>query len=606
MSDIIHLLPDSVANQIAAGEVIQRPASAVKELMENAIDAGAGRIRLIVKDAGKALIQVIDDGKGMSSTDTRMAFERHATSKIKKVEDIFSIRTMGFRGEALASIAAIAQVSLKTRQEDQELGTHIEIEGSEFKLQEPCQTPVGSSFSIKNLFFNVPARRNFLKSNPVELKHIIDEFQRLALAHPEVHFSLHHDGQALFELPADNLKVRIAQLLGNNERFAERLVPVEEAADVLRITGYVGKPEFGKRTRGEQFFFVNDRFIRDNYLNHAVMACYENLLPEDSFPLYILKLEIDPVAIDVNVHPTKTEIKFENEKLIYSILRSAVRSALGRHNITPTIDFDADPSYLNMPLPNRSAMPEAPQVRVNPEYNPFHGSSSASASRLTTSPLIKPLAQDWERLFEVGQQEVLQSSMPVEPEKEEQKTAQRAFQLQGKYIVAPVKSGVMVVDQVAAHERILYEKLSERLQNHKGDSQSLLFPQTISMTAADFALWSEIKDSLQALGFQFRDFGKNTLVIDGIPSVMEQNDPKLLIEQFLEEFKNSAGIQTQNEALLRSLARQGAAKARKVFQQEEMQALIDELFSCQEPSYAPNGKKVLSIISVEELAKRLE
>src|ERR1700760_850823 len=407
MSDIIQLLPDSVANQIAAGEVVQRPASAVKELVENAIDAGADKIQLILKDAGKSLIQVIDNGCGMSLTDARMSFERHATSKIRKADDLFAIRTMGFRGEAMASIAAISQVELKTRRHEDELGTCIFIEGSEVLKQEACSGNAGTSISVKNLFYNIPARRNFLKSNPVEMRHIIDEFQRVALAHPEIFFTLHHDGQEVYHLPATTLKQRIVHLLGNN--YNQRLVPVEEDTTIIKLHGFVGKPEFARKTRGEQFFFVNNRFIKDAYLNHAVLMAFKELLPEDTFPLYVLFIEIDPAKIDINVHPTKTEIKYQDEQTIYAIIRSAVKRSLGRYNITPSLDFDQENSieHLVTPIPIEEIVP--PTISFNPDFNPFANERTIEREipflRNGGDHRKSPVPQNWDTLYEISRKE---------------------------------------------------------------------------------------------------------------------------------------------------------------------------------------------------------
>lgn len=457
MPDIIQLLPDAVANQIAAGEVVQRPASAVKELLENAIDAGADQIRLIVKNAGKSLIQVTDNGCGMSITDARHCFERHATSKIRKAEDLFEIRTMGFRGEAMASIAAIAQVELKTKRIEDELGTVIEIEGSEIINQYPENIAAGTNISVKNLFYNIPARRNFLKSNPVEMRHIIEEFQRVALAHPQIFFSLHSDGNELFHLPKESLKQRIVHLFGNS--YNQRLVPVEEDTTILRVTGFIGKPEYAKKTRGEQYFFVNNRFVKDPYLHHAVMNAYEEILPSDAFPLYVLFIDIDPSKIDINVHPTKTEIKYEDEKSIYAILRSAVKRSLGRYNITPTLDFDQETSFNQMITQKPLDEIQAPTINFNPDFNPFEtGEKSARSSAgkfggyddVFTRKAATP--QNWDKLYEVTTQPS-PTQIPLELPTEERRVPQREvsdeenghtklfFQLHQRYIVSQIHSG---------------------------------------------------------------------------------------------------------------------------------------------------------------------
>src|SRR5690606_24494220 len=501
MSDIIQLLPDSVANQIAAGEVVQRPASAVKEMMENAIDAGADQIKLIVKDAGKSLIQVIDNGCGMSVTDARVCFERHATSKIRKAEDLFAIRTMGFRGEAMASIAAIAHVELRTRRHEDELGTVVEIEGSEVVQQYPDQTPAGSSISVKNLFYNIPARRNFLKSNSVELRHILDEFQRIALAHPEIFFSLHSDGNEMFHLPKESLKQRIVHLFGNS--YNQRLVPVEETTTILNIKGYIGKPEFAKKTRGEQFFFVNNRFIKDPYLNHAVLNAYEEILPADMFPLYVLFIDIDPSKIDINVHPTKTEIKYEDEKAIYAILRSAVKRSLGRYNITPSLDFEQETGFDTLITPKPLDEIQAPTINFNPNFNPFDDGNPSARSAVSRSYSYPEalerktsIPQNWDSLYQITEQEE-PTQLPLIPEEQatdngfiqaSDQPKKQFFQLHNRYIVSQIHSGFMLIDQQAAHERILFEQFQQHLINNQGSSQQSLFPQTVELNAADFAL----------------------------------------------------------------------------------------------------------------------
>jgi len=509
MPDIIQLLPDSVANQIAAGEVVQRPASAVKELIENSIDAGADKIQLIVKDAGKSLIQVIDNGAGMSVTDARMCFERHATSKIRKAEDLFAIRTMGFRGEAMASIAAIAQVELKTRRHEDELGTCITIEGSEVLSQEACSANTGTSISIKNLFYNTPARRNFLKSNSVEMRYIIDELQRVALAHPEIFFTLHHNGQEVYHLPGTTLKQRIIHLFGNN--YNERLVPVEEDTNVINLRGFVGKPEYAKRTRGEQFFFVNNRFIKDAYLNHAVLMAFKELLPEDTFPLYVLFIDIDPSKIDINVHPTKTEIKYQDEQTIYAIIRSAVKRSLGRYNITPSLDFDQENSieHLVTPIPIEEIVP--PTISFNPNYNPFNNDrqveQDAPVYRSSSDYRSSPIPSNWDTLYEITkkdvniQQQVYEEKSIAVDEQELNKPSERQlFQLQNRFILSQIKSGFMLINQQAAHERILYERFLQQLQNHSGVSQQSLFPESVTLNSSDFELLKELLPGYSCTG----------------------------------------------------------------------------------------------------------
>jgi len=617
MSDIIHLLPDSVANQIAAGEVVQRPASAVKELIENSIDAGADKIQLIIKDAGKSLIQIIDNGCGMSVTDARMCFERHATSKIRKADDLFAIRTMGFRGEAMASIAAIAQVELKTRRHEDELGTCITIEGSEVISQEACSANTGTSISIKNLFYNTPARRNFLKSNPVEMRYIIDELQRVALAHPSIFFTLHHNGQEVYHLPATTLKQRIVHLFGNN--YNERLVPVEEDTIVIKLHGFVGKPEFAKKTRGEQFFFVNNRFIKDAYLNHAVLMAFKELLPEDTFPLYVLFIDIDPAKIDINVHPTKTEIKYQDEQTIYAIVRSAVKRSLGRYNITPSLDFDQENSieHLVTAKPLEEIVP--PTIKVNPNYNPFNTgfeeSGSSGGGSYKESYRSNPIPQNWDTLYEISkketivQQQVYEEVTITADDQELNKPSERQlFQIQNRFILSQIKSGFMLINQQAAHERILYERFLQQLQNHSGVSQQSLFPQSVTFNSGDYELLKELLPDIRALGFDIREFGKNTVVIDGIPADLNNASEHAILEQLLEGFKNNQSVMKldKRDSLARSLARNAATKAGVKMSLEEMNILIDQLFACQMPNLALNGKLIISTFTLNELLERFE
>ncbi len=615
MSDIIQLLPDSIANQIAAGEVVQRPASAVKELLENALDAGADKIQLIVKDAGKALIQVIDNGCGMSVTDARMCFERHATSKVRKAEDLFAIRTMGFRGEAMASIAAIAQVEMKTKRHEDEVGTLIEIEGSTVVKQEPIGTPNGTSISVKNLFYNTPARRNFLKSNPTEMRYIIDEFQRVALAKPHIAFSLHHDGNEIYRLPAATIKQRIVHLFGNN--YNERLIPVEEETTIINLKGYIGKPEFAKKTRGEQFFFVNDRFIKDNYLNHAINKAYQELLPDDNFPLYVLFIDIDPAKIDVNVHPTKTEIKYLDEKSIYAIIHSAVKRSLGRFNISPTLDFNQETAFSNMITPKAPEDIVPPSIAFNPDFNPFGASKPAAANETYFKEQYHPKekAQNWGSLYETTNfQQAEQASIDLGEEEEEEtlvaSPSKHYMQVHNRYIVSQIKSGVMLIDQQAAHERILYERFLLHLEDRKGASQQSLFPQTVTLSPGDFELAKSLLDDIKSLGFDVREFGKNTLVIEGIPVDLGSTNinETQLFEHLIEGFKNSQQELklTKRDALARSLARNSAIKAGTALSQQEMNTLIDELFACKSPNFSISGKPAIQTITLAELAQKFE
>lgn len=616
MSDIIQLLPDSIANQIAAGEVVQRPASAVKELLENAVDAGANKIQLIVKDAGKALIQVIDNGCGMSVTDARMCFERHATSKVRKAEDLFAIRTMGFRGEAMASIAAIAQVEMKTRRHEDEVGTMIEIEGSDVINQEPVATAEGTSICVKNLFFNTPARRNFLKSNPAEMRHILDEFQRVSLANPGIAFSLHHDGVEIHRLPASGLKQRIIHLFGNN--YNQRLIPVEEETTIINLKGFIGKPEFAKKTRGEQFFFVNNRYIKDNYLNHAVNKAYEELLPDDNFPLYVLFIDIDPSKIDVNVHPTKTEIKYLDEKSIYAILHSAVKRSLGRYNITPSIDFDQETGFSGMITPKAPEEIVPPSISFNPDFNPFSSEKPAREqifSRNAGSG-ISPSTKNWGALYEIAnhvpaeQTEIELPGAPVPADDSLVPVQKQLMQLHNRYILSQIKSGIMLIDQQAAHERILYERFSLHLEDRKGASQQSLFPQTVTLSPNDYELAKSLLEDIKSLGFEVREFGKNTLVIEGIPVDLGSNNinETQLFEHLIEGFKNSQQELKldKRDALARSMARNSAIKSGTVLSQQEMNMLIEQLFACKTPNFSISGKPVIQTIGLTELDKKFD
>ena len=617
MPDIIHLLPDAVANQIAAGEVVQRPASAVKELVENALDAGADKIQLILKDAGKSLIQVIDNGCGMSLTDARMSFERHATSKIRKAEDLFAIRTMGFRGEAMASIAAIAQVELKTRRHEDELGTCIFIEASEVLSQEACSANPGTSISVKNLFYNTPARRNFLKSNPVEMRHIIDEFQRVALAQPQVFFTLHHDGQEVYHLPVATLKQRIIHLFGRE--YNERLVPAEEDTSVIKLHGFVGKPEYARKTRGEQFFFVNNRYIKNAYLNHAVLMAFKELLPADTYPLYVLFIDIDPAKIDINVHPTKTEIKFQDETTIYAIIRSAVKRSLGRYNITPSLDFDQDSGIEHLVALKPLDEIVAPTITFNPDFNPFNADKKSEREipflRNSGEYRSAPIPQNWDTLYAISKKEtavqhqIHEEKSIVADDQEIIKPGERQlFQVHNRFILSPIKSGFMVINQQAAHERVLYERFLQQLQNHSGVSQQSLFPQSVTLNSSDFELLKELLPDIRALGFDIREFGKNTVLVEGIPAELNSVGEEEMLEQLLEGYKNNQAIlkPDKHDSLARSLARNAATKTGTKMSLEEMNLLIDQLFACQMPNLALNGKLVITTFTLNELSERFE
>jgi DNA mismatch repair protein MutL len=609
MPDIIHLLPDHIANQIAAGEVIQRPASAVKELLENAIDAGATHIRLIVRDAGKTLIQVIDNGCGMSETDARMCFERHATSKISSIEDLFAIRTMGFRGEAMASIAAVAQVELKTRKWGEELGTRVIIEASEVKKQEPCPCAEGTVVSVKNLFYNVPARRNFLKSNAVESSHLIEEFKRIALAHPSIAFSFSHNDIELYHLKSGNLRQRIVSIFGNN--YNEKIVPVEAQTDIAKIYGFTGKPEFARKTRGEQFFFVNNRFIRNNYLNHAVFNSYEALIPAGSFPFFVLFIEVDPARIDINVHPTKQEVKFEDEKIIYTMVRVAVKHALGRYSVTPALDFNQETSFHTLERSN-TPLPDS----VTAKWHPAAAEHTHTASSAIPRVHSKSSMRNWEQLFEIVKKAPEEESLTLPSEwKDHQKTESfgtpeqdtiNLYQLHNRFIVSPIKSGFILIDQQAAHERILYEETLHAMKNNNAASQQQLFPKTIQLNMADAALLREIMPDLNALGFDIQEFGSDTFVIHGMPADITACNEQEIIEKLLEDYKNnlSALKLSKRESLARSVAQQTSIKSGQPLTEKEMRALIDRLFACEQPYVAPNGRLTFIKFEQQEIDRR--
>ncbi|MDO6390011.1 DNA mismatch repair endonuclease MutL [Pontibacter sp. BT731] len=601
MSDIIHLLPDYLANQIAAGEVVQRPSSVVKELLENAIDARATSVQLIVKDAGKQLVQVVDNGIGMSETDARMCFERHATSKIKSTEDLFRIRTMGFRGEAMASIGAVAQVELKTKPHGAETGTRLLVEGSTVASQEPAAVSAGTSIAVKNLFYNVPARRNFLKTNAVEMRHILDEFQRVALAYPEVAFTLHHNDVEIFSLPAGKLSQRIVGVFGNN--YKEQMAGCEEETPFMSVRGYIGKPEFAKKTRGEQFFFVNNRFIKSGYLNHAVMMAYEGLLPKDSHPFYVLFIDIEPERIDINVHPTKTEIKFEDEKTVYAIVHAAVRKSLGTHNIAPSLDFQSDVNFA----------PLQP-IRMPHGGEGFEKEGAFPGFKVPSSPK-KASSNGWEQLYEP-----LRNAQPEQQQEERitspsgmdllddtfaapMTTSSKTLQVHHKYLLVQVKSGVMIIDQQAAQERILFEKYMASLQKKMVTSQALLFPQTIELSPADSALVKELRAEFQELGFQFEDFGGNTIILNGIPADVQAANEKELLEELIEQYKNNLATLKldKRENLARAMAKRLASKLQPRMSDLEMNSLVDKLFGCEVPNYTPGGQKTLVIMELGQL-----
>lgn len=593
MADRIVLLPDNIANQIAAGEVIQRPASAVKELLENAVDAGATEIRLFLADAGKALIQVIDNGAGMSETDARMCFERHATSKIKNIDDLFHIRTMGFRGEALASIAAVAQVELRSRRAEDEVGTCIEIENSVVKKQTPVAAPVGTSISMKNLFFNVPARRNFLKSNAAEMRHVIDEFIRVALAFPNIFFSLTSNGQQLFYLEGGSLKQRIVQLLGNN--YSAKLVSVKENTDYLNVYGFIGKPETAKKTRGDQYFFVNNRFIRSGYLHHAIMQAYQDLIPPDSFPAYVLFIDLDPTQIDVNVHPTKQEIKFEDEKIVYAFVQAAVKHSLAQFSITPTLDFNLDASIQGLdavqkPFTQREqAATQASTIfRTFTEANQAHKVVSgewAAGSKESSSGFVS-LTKQLMQMQEVSMEEPVQLTTHQAP------LAATPTQIFNTYILLPTAEKFYLIHQQAAHERIVYERLEAATLGRPVATQQSLFPVSVELTPQDAVLLTELLPDLQKLGYTIEPFGQSTFVIQGTPADVLTGNEKGALENILEHYKHfSSELKLpRRELLLRTVAWQQAVKTGTVLTEKEMTQLVEDLFACRQPNATASGR----------------
>ena len=603
MLDVIKLLPDSVANQIAAGEVIQRPASAVKELIENALDACATQIDLVVKDAGKSMIMVVDNGCGMSETDARLCFERHATSKISKAEDLFAIRTMGFRGEALASIAAIAQVELKTRRKEDEVGVKIVNEGSVVKEQTLVPMQPGTTFTVKNLFFNVPARRNFLKSPQAEMRHIVEEFTRVTLMHPEIGFTLNSDGKEIYHLYSGNLKQRIMGLFGSN--YEEKLLPVRQEAERVRIDGYIVKAEYAKKTRGEQYFFVNKRFIKHAYLHHAIENAFMEMIPKDSFPGYFLNIEVDPADIDINIHPTKTEVNFLDVKLVYAILHAAVRKAIGQHNLSPMIDFDESADLNNdfgkaMGMASPLAIPNIP---LDPNFNPFRKESAPRESHWEGSyqPQRKESSGDWRQLY--GERVDLPSE--TFEQQEGAKPNNQYLQVNQSYIVTAVKSGLLVIDQNLAHSRILFEKYLKELENHSGVSQQELFPQALSLNVNDASLLKEMLPELEHLGFVLEQVNPTTYMINGTPSDAAGCDAVALLEQILDNYKiNRTDLQLDRKLnLAKTMAAQLSIKAQTKLSEMEMQNLVDQLFACNVAEIAPNGKKIYVILNMEDYFK---
>jgi len=611
MPDIIHLLPDSIANQIAAGEVIQRPASVVKELIENSIDAGATQIQIIIKDAGRTLIQVIDNGKGMSATDARMAFERHATSKIQKVDDLFSLTTMGFRGEALPSIAAISQVEVKTRREEDEVGTLLSISGSKVEKQEAVSCAKGTIISVRNIFFNVPARRKFLKSNESERRNILMEVERVVLAHPEIEFLLFENEIQTLQLPPSVLRKRIVQLEGKN--INQQLIEINEETTLGKIYGYVTKPENAKKSRASQFFFVNRRFIRHPYFHRAVMTAFEPLLPPNENPSYFIYFEVDPASLDVNIHPTKTEVKFENEQALWQILMVTIKEALGKFNALPPIDFDKEDA-VEIPIYDKSKNPTMPKVNIDPNYNPFYTTQRNSYHN-------SPPRFDWETLFRRFEKDKpaadetkpsLQTNsdlfFPSNKENARSENLPGHYQYKQKYILTSVKSGLMIIDQHRAHIRILFDTFLEQIKNKKGVSQCVLFPEIIELTPSEAVTLSSIMEDLQAVGFELNNLGNHTFAIQGIPSEIGTSNPIPLIRSIIEK-KTETALDVKSEiqeSLALSLARLTAIPYGKTLSSEEMTHLINQLFACHLPNYTPDGNIIISVISDDEIAKRMK
>lgn len=631
MSDIIHLLPDSVANQIAAGEVVQRPSSVIKELVENSIDAGATQVQVIVEDAGKSLVQVIDNGKGMSETDARLAFERHATSKISEAKDLFALRTMGFRGEALASIAAVAQVELRTRAADKDLGVSIIIEGSRVVDQQPVNCPVGANFAVKNLFFNIPARRKFLKSNQTELSNILTEFERIALAHPETSFSLHSGGAAMMNLPAGNFKQRILGVFG--KRLEAKLIPVEVKTTLINISGFVGVPSASRRKNAQQFFFVNGRYMRHPYFAKAVQTAYERLIPDGEQVPFFLNLEVAPEKIDVNIHPTKTEIKFEDETPIWQILLAAVREALGKHGVVPSLEFNTE-GRPDIPVftPGGNDVP-APQIEVNPDYNPFAtspsylsgkgGGAGGSSYTYNNKPAVD---RHWQNAYAAAFPDKKETdfgdlpdlpadqdapaaqmfqSLPTEEQGEMKKSETDYFQFRGQYIITPVKSGLMLIDQHRAHVRILYDRFMARFADKPSVTQRLLFPQRLTLPPSEAVAFEKMMQDLQSVGFEVSSLGGGDFSVLGTPAGTEGLDASELLQDILQETldgKSDAADGIRHRIAL-TLARRAAMPVGEYLSGAEMSALVDQLFSTGTPNFTPDGQTVLVILAVENIEK---
>lgn len=623
MGNVINLLPDSVANQIAAGEVIQRPASIVKELMENSIDSGATKIQLIIKDAGRTLVQVIDNGCGMTEQDARMSFERHATSKITSAEDLFSLCTKGFRGEALASICAVAHVEMKTRRGIDELGFHLVNEASTITNQEPTATPEGSSIAVKNIFFNIPARRKFLKSNAVETRHIIDEFQRVALVHPEISFVFINNENEVYHLESGTFRQRIVAIFGKN--YNERLVPIEEDTDIVKITGFLGKPEFAKKTRGEQFFFVNNRFIKNGYLNHAISQAMADLLPPNGFPSYFVLLEVDPAEVDINIHPTKTEIKFVDEKSIYAILRAASKQSLNKYSVAPTLDFDQETAF-NAPAYKSDGTIRQPEVKVDRSFNPFQDENAKQQDKKWSSGNSFKNSDarsnfEWNNIYD--DPKVLKNEnfddLFGEIEFEDDKDQQTQLvdqngdefgffkQIYNRFILTQKNGTLICIDQKRAHERVLYEYFLTAMNTKKISTQQLLFPESISLQASDAELLRGILPELQQMGIDISQFGKNDFIVNGLPADLHELNATQLIEQLLEQFKlNTDEVKVdKRNALAKNLSRNIAIKRGQKLEVEEIKSLIQQLFLCDSPLVNPSGRSTFFNFSPEEIINKL-
>lgn len=613
MSDIIQLLPDSVANQIAAGEVIQRPASVIKELVENSVDAGAKNIDVAVVDAGRTSIQVIDDGKGMSETDARLAFERHATSKIRQAEDLFNLHTNGFRGEALASIAAVAQVVLKSRQEGEEVGTQLSISGSRFEGQEACSSSVGSVFSVNNLFYNVPARRKFLKSNSTELNNILTAFERIVLVNPQIAFTLHSNNTELFNLKAGNLRQRIIDVFG--KRINQDLLPVNVETTMCKISGFVGKPEAARKKGAHQFFFVNGRYMKHPYFNKAVMTAYDRLVPQGEQVPYFLYFDVNPNDIDVNIHPTKTEIKFENEQAIWQILMAAVKESIGMFNDVPSIDFDTeDKPDIPVYNPDVVSSASAPKISLNPHYNPFK--SSPSSGKPTA---VKPVDEQWEQLYEglnnqdsvEREADIFESESETEINTSQSILAEKSpahYQYKGKYVMTAVKSGLMIIDQHRAHVRVLYERYLEQIQQQTSHSQKVLFPEVLQFPVSDEVILEKLLPEMSKMGFELDNLGGGSYAVNAIPTGLDGVNPLHLVQDmvFSAKEKGVKALDEVHQSLALTLARNAAIPQGQVLSNEEMETLVNDLFACSNVNYTPDGKNVLCILKQQEIEHLLD